>query len=607
MITEQNLSFAQYLFDHPQETAKIFLPLYNESQSIKTVLPSSKEIPHNTLYEDSVQVKITTGPIDDPSWYSYHWRNRKLITVNSSQVPTTLYQFPLVIKIHNDTDLENALEPDARDLVFIDYMDNITQFPHEIESYDGNGNLTVWVNVSTVSSTMDTQVWMYYGNPNCPDQQNISGTWNKEMLMVHHLEETNGDHNDSTHYDYHGVCIGGVNQSVQGIINGADSFDGIDDYVNIGNVNTSSNWTISFWATSFNTSNTVYYPIGLSQVGSLASGIGFGGQWGNINNDFYIYDGSTVIHGGPQVTINQWYYVTVVKNELNYDLYVNGVFQTSGTLNQIDITDLRLGSRSDDVWFFEGTIDEVTIYDTHLDQYVIHTLYQNQKEPCTFISIGEEDEINLHPVADYIYYPDNPFTTSIVYFNSTSYDTDGVLVNWTWTIENMSYYGENIQHQFVEDGSYNVSLTIRDDNNGTDDIYYIIDVSNVPPIIQYTIEPMEPSTQDIVYYNSTSYDIDGYLVNWTWDFGDGNTSYTENTTHQYQTNGSYLVNFTITDDDNGSCFIQQSIYIGNEHPIINYTVEPLLPIPLETVYFNSTSYDVDGYIVNWTWDFGDGN
>ncbi len=607
MITEQNMSFAQYLFNHPQETAKTFIPWYNQSQSLKKILPSSNKIPHNTLYEDSVQVKITTGAIDDPSWYSYHWRNRKLITLNSSQVTNTLYHFPIVLKIRNDTDIKNALQIDASDLVFIDYLDNITQFPHEIESYDGNGNLTVWVNISTISSTIDTKVWMYYGNPNCPDQQNITGTWNNDILMVHHLEETIGDHNDSTQNDHQGVCINGVNQSVQGIINGADSFDGIDDYIDIGTINTSSNWTVSFWATSFNTSNTVHYPIGLSQVGSLASGIGFGGQWGNINNDFYIYDGSNVIHGGPQVTPYQWYYVTIVKTNLNYDLYVNGVFQTSGTLNQMDIDDLRLGGRSDDVWFFEGIIDEVSICNTHLDQYIIYTLYQNQKEPSTFINIGEEDEINLHPIADFIYFPDNPTTTSTVFFNSTSYDTDGIVVNWTWMIENNSYFGENVQHHFVEDGSYNVSLTIRDDNNGTDEIYYHIFVANELPVIQYTIEPNEPSTLDIVFFNSTSYDIDGFLVNWTWDFGDGNISYTENTTHQYMINGSYIVNFTITDDDNDSMIDQQSIYVGNEHPIVNYSIEPDEPEINQTVYYNSTSYDIDGYIVNWTWDFGDGN
>ncbi len=607
MITDQNDSFAQYLFDHPEETLEIFHPFYNDSQSMKTVLPTAKEIPHHTLYEDSVQVKITTGAVDDPSWYSYHWRNRKLITIDASQVPASLQNFPLMLRIHNDSDLEDAVQPDGRDLLFIDYADNTTQFAHEIESYDGKGNLTVWVNVSTLSSTQDTNVWMYYGNPNCPDQQNVSGTWNNNILLVHHLEETTGMHNDSTAYGHDGVSVGGVNQSAQGIINGADSFDGFDDYVDIGSVNTSANWTISFWAASFNTSNTVYYPIGLSLVSSVSSGIGFGGQWANINNDFYIYDGSNVIHGGPQVTTNQWYYVTVVKNNLNYHLYVNGVLQTSGTLSQMDIEDLRFGARSDDVWYFEGIIDEVTIYDTDLDQYNIYTLYQNQKEPSTFLSIGEEDEINLHPVADFIYYPDDPTTQSTVYFNSTSYDVDGYLINWTWTIENLSYYGEHIQHQFVEDGSYNVSLTIQDNNNGSDDIYYIVIVANEPPIIQYSIEPLEPSTSDIVYYNSTSYDVDGSIVNWTWDFGDGNSSFSENTTHQYQTNGSYLVNFTITDNDNDSSVIQHSVYVGNEHPITNFSIEPMLPLSFETVYFNSTSFDSDGYLVNWTWDLGDGN
>ena len=43
---------------------------------------------------------------------------------------------------------------------------------------------------------------------------------------------------------------------------------------------------------------------------------------------------------------------------------------------------------------------------------------------------------------------------------------------------------------------------------------------------------------------------DGYIkpYNWTWDFGDGNISYEQNATHNYSTDGEYIVNLTVTND-----------------------------------------------------------
>ena len=38
-------------------------------------------------------------------------------------------------------------------------------------------------------------------------------------------------------------------------------------------------------------------------------------------------------------------------------------------------------------------------------------------------------------------------------------------------------------------------------------------------------------------------------INWTWKFGDGSISYEQNPTYAYSTEGEYVVNLTVTDDD----------------------------------------------------------
>nr|QNO49773.1 hypothetical protein DMFPCFDI_00016 [Methanosarcinales archaeon ANME-2c ERB4]QNO50125.1 hypothetical protein GDOAKEED_00029 [Methanosarcinales archaeon ANME-2c ERB4] len=72
-----------------------------------------------------------------------------------------------------------------------------------------------------------------------------------------------------------------------------------------------------------------------------------------------------------------------------------------------------------------------------------------------------------------------------------------------------------------------------------------------PPIASFTYSPEYPSVYENITFNaSSSYDPDGYLTNYRWDFGDGNIT---NTTkdilmHSYSSAENYMVNLTVTDD-----------------------------------------------------------
>ena len=122
------------------------------------------------------------------------------------------------------------------------------------------GELVAWVRIPTLSMVSDTVIYIYYGNTDvATPTENINAVWDTDYVGVWHLDESpaNGvaGHDDSTGNPNDGTpqLFGGVAGSTTdatGKIGGADEFDGVDDYVDLGNLQSlagSSGLTTSFW------------------------------------------------------------------------------------------------------------------------------------------------------------------------------------------------------------------------------------------------------------------------------------------------------------------------------------------------------------------------
>ncbi len=59
-------------------------------------------------------------------------------------------------------------------------------------------------------------------------------------------------------------------------------------------------------------------------------------------------------------------------------------------------------------------------------------------------------------------------------------------------------------------------------------------------------------TANEVTFTDTSTDSDGTITHWVWNFGDGNSSATQNPVHTYAANGSYTVTLVVIDNLNGT-------------------------------------------------------
>jgi len=112
--------------------------------------------------------------------------------------------------------------------------DGETLLDFEVESFDASGEDAWWhVEVPTLSSSADTDIYIYYKAATTSDGSNKHGTWDANYEAVYHLnqDKPEGSMDDSTSNNHDASSFGTID-GVGQIDKGRD-FDGIDDYINI--------------------------------------------------------------------------------------------------------------------------------------------------------------------------------------------------------------------------------------------------------------------------------------------------------------------------------------------------------------------------------------
>jgi len=218
---------------------------------------------------------------------------------------------------------------------------------------------------------------------------------------------------------------------------------------------------------------------------------------------------------------------------------------------------------------------------------------------------------NRPPIASFSESATTVLTGEIIRFNaSSSYDVDGSIVSYFWTFgDGANGFGVVIDHSYADNGVYTVTLTVTDNDGATATATAVKTVLNRPPVASFTESATTVDTGQIIYFNaSSSYDLDGSIVSYFWDFGDGKNATGVATQHAYVENGVYAVTLTVTDNDGAKATATATKYVQNRPPVASFTYSPSFPIVGETVVFNaSASYDPDGTISSYRWNFGDGN
>jgi len=215
---------------------------------------------------------------------------------------------------------------------------------------------------------------------------------------------------------------------------------------------------------------------------------------------------------------------------------------------------------------------------------------------------------NRPPFIDFSFSPHSPQPGDTVFFKSNCYDSDGYIDSYNWSFgDTLTSAQLNPEHIYPSSGKYVVTLAITDDDRSSNITSKIINV-NAPPEANFSYLPANPTDIENIVFTDLSSDYDGYLVNYTWDFGDGNVSHGKNPIHMYPSNGKYTVVLTVVDNDGATSTKSQDIMVDNVYPTADFVYLPESPVKIGVIInFTDNSSDLDGFIVNYTWNFDDRN
>jgi len=335
--------------------------------------------------------------------------HRQVANTDQTDFPVMISgTFPYLTTVTNGGRVQND---NGYDVVFTSDVAGQNQLDHEIDSYNAaTGQAAFWVRIPTLSHTVDTQIYMWYGNASVvASQENKPGVWKNGFGAVWHmgspaLDSTGNNANGTTNF---------VSTTSGGIIGGAGTFNGTSSDIIVpatlfGSYPTSGstpNYSLSFgtWFKTTASGAILGQTSGFGPGGTVAGYIPavYLDTAGHIRTTIFYHGVTSQIVTGADYRDNKWHYLMDTYINGTETLYIDGHASASQSATEVSYSSAYayfMGTAytsgypsAPGGWsYFPGSLDEVRFSTSARTADWVNTEYNNQNAPGSFASTGDE-------------------------------------------------------------------------------------------------------------------------------------------------------------------------------------------------------------------------
>lgn len=329
------------------------------------------------------------------AWLS-GWSNRIEITVDNSNVSSDITELPLPVKLgtsvgQNGDDVSAIFDELGSNSLKIAVTegDGTTQLNVEVEKWDSTAEeATLWVSNSTytITASSTTTLYIYYDSGQSDNTTyvgtpgNATNVWRTETVGSWTLAQDPANTAIDSTGNGNGGGVSGPTQSDTLLGNGL-SFDGTDDYVNVGaNSVLNPDYTTVIARvkrSSTGATDRVYGDEAQGEGGGrtffidssdyLNVGAAFGGSWSRHVSSYTLTD------------TNNYHVIAYTYDGTDVTFHMDGStldsFNQSGTL-PLDTDDMYIGhSNGQSTGYWGGVLDQVIMYNARLPDSFINFIY----------------------------------------------------------------------------------------------------------------------------------------------------------------------------------------------------------------------------------------
>jgi PKD repeat protein len=179
--------------------------------------------------------------------------------------------------------------------------------------------------------------------------------------------------------------------------------------------------------------------------------------------------------------------------------------------------------------------------------------------------------------------------------------------SYSWTSSDSGTgAGSSFAHQFADNGSFQVTCNVLDDDGGTASTSVSVAVANVAPTLTNTSGTEAGDEASSFAFSASATDPGSDTLTYTWAFGDGATAVGSSASHVYADDGQFTVTLSVCDED-GDCDGETlAVAVANVPPTLLTTSWPAAENEGTALSFSASASDPADTLA-YTWDFGDGS